>query len=60
LNELEAALTVGDVQANQLFKASASLLQSTLGSHYAKLREQIADYLYPEALATLRRARTTI
>ena len=32
LDELEAALAAGDVQANQIFKASAELLHSALGS----------------------------
>jgi len=57
VDELAAALASGDIQAKQLFDASASLLKSALGSDYEVLGRQITDYLYPEALATLRRMR---
>jgi two-component system, sensor histidine kinase and response regulator len=57
LDELEAALAAGDVQANQIMEESAALLKGALGGSYEALQRQIADYLYPAALETLRRAR---
>jgi len=57
LDELEAALVASDVQANQIFDAWSTALRAALGGACEPLRSQIADYLFPEALETLRRAR---
>jgi PAS domain S-box-containing protein len=57
LDEIEEALAAGDVRANQLLEASGPYLHAALGSQSENLRRQVADYLYPEALETLRRAR---
>jgi PAS domain S-box-containing protein len=57
LDELEAALAAGDIRAEQLLEASTVDLRSALGSPFEDLCRQIDDYLYPEALQTLRRAR---
>ena len=57
LDELEAALAASDVQANQILESSAFALRTALGDAYEPLRRQIADYLFPQALETLRRAR---
>jgi CheY-like chemotaxis protein/HPt (histidine-containing phosphotransfer) domain-containing protein len=58
LDELEAALEAGDVRANELVEASAGPLRSALGSQFDALQRQVAEYLYPEALETLKRARS--
>jgi PAS domain S-box-containing protein len=57
LNQLEAALAASDVQANQIFESSVAALRIVLGGAFDDLRRQIADYLFPLALETLRRAR---
>jgi hypothetical protein len=57
LNELEAALAASDVQAHHILASSGEALRGELGNAYEPLRRQIADYLFPQALATLRRAR---
>ncbi len=56
LKELEAALVAGDVRANQLFAASASMIKRALRGSGDAFENQIANYLYPEALETLKRA----
>ena len=56
-DELEAALAASDVKANQIVDASAVALRAALGDAYEPLRRPIADYLYPQALEILRRAR---
>ncbi|MCW2282728.1 PAS domain S-box-containing protein [Rhodoblastus acidophilus] len=57
LDELEAALAAGDVRAGSIADASAEVLRAALGDAYAPLRQQIADYFFPQALETFRRAR---
>jgi uncharacterized protein YaaW (UPF0174 family) len=52
LDEPEAALAAGDVQASQIFKASTSLLKSVLASQSEAIGRQIADHLYQEVLET--------
>ena len=57
LNELEAALAASDVQANQIIESSAASLRLALGASFEPLQRQIADYLFPQALETLRQSR---
>jgi len=58
LDELEAALDAGDVQASRIVDASAAVLRPALGDACETLRREIADYRFPQALETLRRARS--
>lgn len=55
--ELEPLLAGFSVQANQVIEPRAALLKAALGSLGAELEQQIENYLYPEALETLRRAK---
>jgi len=57
LNELEAALAASDVQAKQILESSASALRTALGDAHDLLSRQIREYLFPQALETLRHAR---
>jgi two-component system sensor histidine kinase/response regulator len=55
LTELEPLLAASSMQANQLIEAHAALLKAALGPTGAKLERQIVQFLYPEALETLKR-----
>ncbi|MDP2827272.1 MAG: PAS domain S-box protein [Sulfuricellaceae bacterium] len=57
LVELEPLLASADTQANQLIETHAALLKAALGPLGAELERRIEDFLYPEALETLKRAR---
>jgi len=57
LTELEPMLRTSSMQANQLIETRAALLKAALGPLGAELERQIEHFLYPEALATLKRAR---
>ncbi len=57
LDELEAALAMSDIKAREIVEASASTLRIALGNAYDPLRRQVAEYRFPQALETLRRAR---
>lgn len=53
---LEPMLAASSMQANQIIDAQAALLTAALGPLGAELQRQIEHFLYPEALATLKRA----
>ncbi|HEX5392449.1 MAG TPA: response regulator [Rhodocyclaceae bacterium] len=55
--ELEPLLTSFNVQANQVIQTRAALLNAALGPSGAELVRQIKDFLYPDALNSLKRAR---
>ncbi|MCW2286535.1 PAS domain S-box-containing protein [Rhodoblastus acidophilus] len=57
LDVLEAALAASDVQANRIVESSSTALQAALGRAYEPMRHQITEYLFSQALETLRRAR---
>ncbi len=57
LDELEPLLAASSMQANDIFEENAALLKAALGSLGEDLERQIEDFLYPEALLTLKRAR---
>jgi len=54
--ELEPLLAASNLQANQLIETHAALLKAAFGPLGEELERQIKDFLYPEALQTLRRA----
>lgn len=57
LTQLEPLLESYDVEANELFSKHATLLKSALGHLAEELEQQLANFLYPEALETLQRAK---
>ncbi len=57
LEELEAYLATGNMQANALFEANAALLKAALGATGTALEEHLASFFYPEALVALSQAR---
>ncbi|MDP1906594.1 MAG: PAS domain S-box protein [Pseudomonadota bacterium] len=57
LDQLVPLLAASSMQANDLFEQNAALLKATLGPAGAELERQIAGFLYPEALETIRMAR---
>ena len=57
LAELEPLLAAFKAQANQLLETHAALLKTALGPLGVELERQIKDFLYPDALKTLKRAR---
>jgi PAS domain S-box-containing protein len=58
LSELEPMVAADSSQANRHLEQYAVLLKAALGSLGVELAQQIEHFLYPEALATLQRART--
>lgn len=56
LNELEPLLETCDIRSNRLIETHASLLNAALGSLGAELEQHVENYLYAEALKTLKRA----
>ncbi len=60
LAELEPWLAVGNVQANQFVETHAALLKAALGPLGVELERQIEQFLYPEALETLKQARQAL
>ena len=60
LAELEPLLAASNIQANELMEAQGALLKTALGPLSLELEHQIEHFLYPEALATLNRARAQI
>ncbi len=56
LDQLAPLLAASSMQANDLFEQNAALLKAALGPAGAELEQQIAGFLYPEALATLEEA----
>ncbi len=56
LTELEPLLVMSNMQANLMIQTHASLLKAALGPLATELAQQIECFLYPEALATLKRA----
>jgi len=57
LDDLERALAASDVRANEIVEAADPALRAALGDAYAPLARAVGDYLYPQALKILRRAR---
>ncbi|MDD5387898.1 MAG: PAS domain S-box protein [Gallionellaceae bacterium] len=57
LAELETRLTESSTQANQLIEAHAAPLKAALGPLGAELEQHVEQFLYQEALETLRRVR---
>jgi two-component system sensor histidine kinase/response regulator len=57
LAQLEPMLAMSSMQANQLVETHIALLKAALGPLGSELEQQIEHFLYPEALATLKRAR---
>ncbi len=57
LSELEPLLVASSIQSNQLVETHAVLLKTALGSLGTELVKRVEDFLYPEALETMRRAR---
>ncbi len=57
LAELEPMLAASSIRANQVIETHAALLTAALGPLGAELEQRIEHFLYPEALATLKRAR---
>jgi two-component system sensor histidine kinase/response regulator len=57
LAELEPMLAASSIRANEAIETHAALLTSALGPLGAELEQRIEHFLYPEALATLQRAR---
>jgi two-component system sensor histidine kinase/response regulator len=57
LAELEPLLAGCKAQASPFFETHAALLKAALGPPGGELERQVRDFLYPEALATLKRAR---
>ncbi|MFA6311061.1 MAG: PAS domain S-box protein [Sterolibacterium sp.] len=55
--ELEPLLAASRVQANQFVETHGALLKVALGPVGVELVERIGNFLYPEALETLKRAR---
>jgi two-component system sensor histidine kinase/response regulator len=60
LAELEPMLAVANTGANDAMETHAALLKNALGPLGLELERQIEHFLYPEALATLKRARAQI
>ncbi|MGY6277056.1 response regulator [Methylomonas sp. MgM2] len=60
LSQLEPLLTISSMQANTLFDSHAAMLKTALGPIGAELERQIIHFLYPEALETLIKAKTTM
>jgi len=58
LDELESSLLANDVRATEIFESCASHFSSALGVYGEQLGREIDEYQYPEALQTLRRARS--
>jgi len=58
LTELEPLLAASSMRANELVEAHGALLKAALGSPGVSLEANLASFLYPEALAALRQART--
>lgn len=58
VNELTEQLAASSMDANSLFDRHAALLKAALGPLGEELAQRIGDYLYPEALETLQRARS--
>ncbi len=56
LADLEPLLAASSMEANQLVEIHAALLKATLGSLGAELEQRINQFLYPEALETLKLA----
>ncbi|MCW2284067.1 PAS domain S-box-containing protein [Rhodoblastus acidophilus] len=57
LDDLEAALAMSDFRARAIVTASDAALRAALAESYDPLMRQIAEYRFPQALETLRRAR---
>ncbi|HZW25951.1 MAG TPA: PAS domain S-box protein [Gallionella sp.] len=57
LAELQPLLAASRMQANLLVETHAAQLKAALGPLGAELERQIEDFLYPEALETLKRGR---
>ena len=57
LSELVPLLETGNTRTGQLVESHAALLAAALGPSCSVLRRQIADFLFPEALETLKQAR---
>lgn len=57
LDDLQPMLAIDSIKSNQLIENKGLLLQQTLGSLGMKLKEQVDNFLYPEALETLQTAR---
>ncbi|MBZ0106394.1 MAG: PAS domain S-box protein [Sulfuricella denitrificans] len=61
LDQLEALLAGGNMQANTLFHENASSLRSVLGQlATVTLEQQIGDFAYEQALETLQTARAAL
>ncbi len=58
LSTLEPLLNMSSVQANTVFNNHAATLKAALGSIGVDLERQIEHFLYPEALETLRKAKS--
>jgi hypothetical protein len=56
LAELETLLAASSMQTNDVMEVHASLLKAALGPLGEELVQRVGDFLYPEALATLKRA----
>ncbi len=56
LAELEPLLAASSMQANDVFEENLARLKTALGPLGVELERQIENFLYPEALQTLRRA----
>lgn len=57
LSKLEILLEKSSIQSNHLIDAQSVLINAALGSLGGDLMRQIKNFLYPEALATLKRMR---
>ena len=57
LGELEPLLAVSSMQANRVIETHSTRLKVALGPLGVELEQQIEHFLYPEALATVKRAR---
>ncbi len=58
LDELEPLLGASSVQANDLFEEHAALLKAALGPTGATLEQHIEQFLYAEAIESIRQARS--
>ena len=58
LNQLQPLLAASSIQANDVCEENAALLKAALGPLGEELVRHIEEFLYPEALQTLKRART--
>ncbi len=57
LAELEPLLTTSSMSANRVAEAHAAQIRAALGPLGAELEQRIENFLYPEALDTLKRTR---